>query len=695
MTRSASCRALVAVALVAASLVACGDDLDSADTDAGLADVGVGTDAGGADATLDTDGPDADVDADTGVDTGADATPDVVEDVTPDVEPDVGPMIDWCDGATAHLWDPLGSPDLEFFPDGLYMREDETSPTGWRLDYSLETPWIANAPPLLLDSLAAMYDLSGFGTLGGVMIRFTEPVTGVPSGEAASTTDPGWRWMRIDGETPEPVPFDAAIFEDGLTVVLWPQVPLELDAEYAFVVTRDAMADDGGCIAPSDTTRALLAGTSDDERLQQFGPTYRAALETLEIDIADVSMLSVYRTHNDIGPVVRAAADVVTRPVEWGEWQGCEPYRDFLQCETSTTVVDYRDERGLVDDTRDPVEASIPVRVWLPEGEGPWPVVVYGHGLNSRRREGELIAERVTADGFVVVAMEAVAHGEHPSADPDDDLPALRFLGMDLDAFVIDALAIRGNFNQTNLDRLRLIELLRQSPDLDGDGIDEVQTDRITYLGASLGAMCGAGLLALSPDLDAGILTIGGARLLSVVTESDLLGDYEDIINFVIGSEVLFDRIVPVAQHIVDPADPGLWAAHVLKDRFDDRTPPSVLVNVGMADEVVPPGSGFALARALGAPHLGPVVAPVDTIETVEGPVEGNLADGTRTAAYFQMDRVSRGDAPPRAATHIETAKSDETAEMIRAFLEPWRDGEVPVILDPYPIVETPPLPEE
>jgi hypothetical protein len=91
-----------------------------------------------------------------------------------------------------------------------------------------------------------------------------------------------------------------------------------------------------------------------------------------------------------------------------------------------------------------------------------------------------------------------------------------------------------------------------------------------------------------------------------------------------------------------------------------------------------------ALARALGIPHLAPVVQRVELIDVIEsGPVEGNWADGERTAAFFQFDRVTIDDRV-REATHVDSAKCDETAHMIRTFFGAWADGEVPVIDDPF-----------
>jgi dienelactone hydrolase len=608
--------------------------------------------------------------------------PDAAVDAAPPPSP-------FCEGAVAHRWDPLDPAEPDFFPDGLLVRPEPTSPTGWRLELSPESaPWTRRAPALLVESLLSMNDLSGFGALGGALLRFTGPVNAVPLTAEDSVTGP-WQWWDLSPEVPERVPFEAKVLEDGLTVVLWPLRPLRLNALHALVVTTDARADDGGCIAPAPTTRDLLLGETsalpNAARIATFAPTYRDAVARLGLTPSDVSVVSVFPTHDDLRPVRAAATAVRERPVAWGPSGGCMEVDGLIECEASTTVLDYRDARGMVDGAVEPREGPIPVTYWLPAGgDGPFPLIVYGHGLNSRRDEGRIIAERVTSAGFAVLAMEAVEHGSHPFIDPAEaGEDALRFLGLDLAGLKIDAFRLAGNFNQTNIDRVRLIGLLRQDGDPDGDGVPEFDTQRVAYIGASLGAMCGAGLLALSPDLDAAVLTIGGARLISVVTDTELVSEYRPIIGNLVGSVERFDRLVPIAQHVVDSADPGTWAAHVLTDRFDARIPPSVLANFGMSDEVVPPSAGRALARALGAPHLAPVEVPVDLVEVVEAEqLSGNRADGQRTAGFTQLATVTRnGNTEP--AGHTETAKSDEVAAQIRAFLIPWAAGEVPVIVRP------------
>lgn len=53
----------------------------------------------------------------------------------------------------------------------------------------------------------------------------------------------------------------------------------------------------------------------------------------------------------------------------------------------------------------------IPVKIYLPEGPGPFPVVIHSHGLGGSREASTMILEQIAAAGFVVVALQ------HPGSD--------------------------------------------------------------------------------------------------------------------------------------------------------------------------------------------------------------------------------------------------------------------------------------
>jgi hypothetical protein len=689
VTSSSVMRFLLVCSLFSAGLFACADDeTEEGRTTQPDTSVDTGSDSSDPDAGGSDTGDAGEGDGISG-DTDADPRPE---------EPD------WCQGATAHLWDPVAATELEFFPDGTLVRADDTTPTGLRLDISAETaPWYDSTPDLLKESFAGFNDLSGFGTMGAALLRFSAPVVGLPETADESLTNTAYQWYDMGADPPERIPFEVRVLEEGQAVVLWPLRPLRAATEHAVVVTTDARAADGECISPSAATRSLLFGDEPvSERIGRFAPAWRETAERLGFEPQEITAMTVFTTHNDfliLRDLNEAAADDAA---EWLEPGDCIEEGQTLQCEGRTTILDYRGENGLVDPNIEPVEGEIPVTYWLPrEGEGPFPLLVYGHGLNSERDEGYEIARRVASIGMAVISMEAAEHGEHPSVSEAErnggalELPALRFLGIDLTNLKIRSRQIRGNIDQTNLDRLRLMRLLRSDGDINGDGVPEFDTSRIAYIGASLGAICGAELLALSPDIDAGALVIGGGRLISIVTDMEMLASYRPLLDSLIGDPRLFDRLMPVGQHLVDASDPASWAPFIIHERLDGRTPPSIMMVVGTSDEIVPPSAGRNYARSIDIPHLAPVVQPVGLIDVIEeGPVVGNFSDGTRTAAFFQLDRVTR-NGEVQVAGHVETAKSDETAAMVRQFFGDWAAGEVPQISDPYLELGTPALPGE
>ena len=89
-------------------------------------------------------------------------------------------------------------------------------------------------------------------------------------------------------------------------------------------------------------------------------------------------------------------------------------------------------------------------------------------------------------------------HGDHPTRDPASQLTALDVLGVSILDLRIDPVQLRGNFNQTILDYLQLLQLIRQKPDFDQDGLNDLNPETIVYFGVSLGGMLGAGFTALA-----------------------------------------------------------------------------------------------------------------------------------------------------------------------------------------------------
>lgn len=681
MTRSSSLRAVVLFA-AAAFTAACGDDTPNQDPD-------VGVDAGDVAA-------DAHDTSDAADETGGDVPDGEDAETSPDVIP-----IEWCDGSVAHRYDPLVAEELLLFPDDVFTVADADSTTGRRISLTAEhAPWIAEIPSLLGNVAEDMGTLSGFSTNGAVVLRFDASVTGFPATAEEALTGETVQLFDLSVDPPERVPFEYESLDEGRDALLWPLRPLALGAQHALILTQSLTADDGSCVRPSPFTQDVLQGRTSDgaplsDRAAALREEWMRALDVTGVSPEDVTGMTTFTVHDDLGPLVAAANDVRTSGFpELINDATCAPFQDtYRECELQVRAHDYRID-GWIQTGAPQDEWVLNVTLWLPDGEEPAPLIMFGHGLNGERESGDDVAKVLLPLGAAVVAVDAMNHGEHPTAPNDLELAALTFLGIDLGALHLDALALRGNFDQSNLDRLQVLRALMAATDVDGDGVDDLDPERVGYWGISLGGMLGSGLAAISSELDAVVLSVAGGRLLSFATDTSEVADYLPLLVNILGSEELFRRLVPVAQVVVDPADPATLARHILDGSLHDGTGPSVLFPVALKDETVPPETGFALARALGAPQIGEAFEPLDVIEQVEAPLQGNITASGTTAAYMQYDRVERRGSIV-SATHGNMPLSAEAKLQATRFLTTWMAGETPEIIDPYVSRETPPLVEE
>lgn len=596
---------------------------------------------------------------------------------------------DWCEGEVAHLYAPLTSEELEMFPDDLLTVEDPTSPTGLRPDPRPEVAgWVEGVPEAFLSVVDGLRLTSGFARGGGIVLRFSGPLGEVAAvdleGDASSL-----KLLDLGGDEPVGVPYRTEQSEDGTQLLVSPLAPLRPGTRHALVLTTGHLTPSGSCVRPSATTRGLLAGTAAAPLLAPMLPRYAELLELTGLRPDEVSAAALFTTHDELQRMARVAADVRTFRYDWEPGTTCTPdqERNLERCEGSFVAWDYRTQDKVVGD--DPVSTwTLKVSMWRRLGERrALPVVIFGHGMNSSRGEGRVVAERLAELGFAVVASDAMSHGEHPVTE-DPGAAGVRFLGLDLSGPRFDAPDLRGQFDQTAVDRLQLLQLLRRAPDMDGDGLDDVDPDQMVYMGISLGGMLGSSLLTLDEGLDAGVLSVAGGHLATFATDTELTQLVLPLLAILLGSEDAVSRFLMVAQAAIDGSDPMVYGAHLLQDRLVGDVAPHLLLPVAMEDTIVPPETGKALARALGLPHLGAVAVPVEglTVDSGSGPWSENL-DG-RTAGYFQYDRVV-DDGELEIAGHNNTPLSEESVHQWRRFFESWLEGRTEIV-DPYIELGTP-----
>lgn len=563
-------------------------------------------------------------------------------------------------------YDPANASVVEMWPDPLLST---SSPAGVGLDPSPDKAmWIRELNSLLAPSLEQASEVGGFARSGGVLFRFTADVD----------VEDAVRF--IDLERGQEVPFELEQSQDGTMVMIQPIDVLAPGARHVVAVTKSATSS-AGCVGPSPIMEQLIAGAAPEPRFEAVAGDYPPAIDGAGLEASQVIAATTFMTHGDHGAVVHAAEHARAQSYEWASAPTCEPGPGQRRCEASFEANDYRHD--LVVANEPAAQARVPVTFTLPSATGPRPLLLFGHGLGGNRHNldgADAIAEEL---GIVVVAMDALRHGDHPTAAA---ISETAFLGLDVsDEAPLDTLALKSNFNQTSLDRLQLVELLKANPDIDGDGSPDIDVDHIGYWGISLGGLLGPGTLAISDDIEIAILSVGGGKLTRFVQDSTEVEELLGLLATLLGGPDELNALMVVMQSVVDGGDPMTWGAHVLRDRPLGGEGPHLLLPLAMFDDVVPPSTGKALARALRAPQVMPVTEAVAPLPSIEAPVTGNV-DG-RTVGYFQLDRI--GD-PPQEAQH-GTPSSAEAMLQARHFLETWMTG-TPEIIDPYEALGTPPL---
>lgn len=575
-------------------------------------------------------------------------------------------------------FDPAASFEVELWPDPALQVDDAASPSGVRLEPAADRAlWIEKISPILVDVVQEqMRAAGGFGRNGGAVFRFTGPIDGLPDSVEASLDSDAARWLDLSSDPPTPVPFAVEQSPDGAIVLLQPAVTLDPATEYLVTIGASVQSA-GGCVATSPAMGARLGDATTGDALARAG-----------LAPSQVVAATTFTTHADEDVVITAAGDAQGRSFAWATAPTCQDATGFRECDGTFEAQDYRGADLEVGPSPQGTY-EVPVTIYLPATPGPHPVLVFGHGLSGTRTSfGSLVTDFVQELGVAVVATDALRHGDHPtrSAETAADT-AVDFLGLDLEGEIpIDTRALTSNFNQTVLDRVQLVELIKANADVDGDGTPDLDVQRMGYWGISLGGLLGPGLLALSDDLQIGVLTVGGGKLTDVIRDGSALGGLLGALEGLFGGPGEFAAMLAVVQSVLDRGDPASWGTRVLRDRPGGGVGPHLLLPVANEDEVVPPSSGRALARALELPHMQPVATAVAPLVPVTGPLAGNL-DGV-TAGFFQFDRI---EDPPVPATHI-AALSDEMMEQARHFVRTWLDDGTPEIVDPYPVVGTPPL---
>lgn len=408
------------------------------------------------------------------------------------------------------------------------------------------------------------------------------------------------------------------------------------------------------------------------------GSHYADLDDTLgDLGVSDIVLAFDFVVGDGTGPM-RSMAEQRALPEAW-TWDSIDdadegvnlPDGTWMRLEGSFTTTQFLGDDGrlvFADDGAVMPQGNVdaPLYVHVPDSvrdaePGTVPVWLFGHGIF--RDPGAYLSDLDDEDHFVDLADRAgaILVGTEWRGLSYADLPVAVGVGGDLGTIdgLTDLLA------QGVANTLSLAALLREGDLLDDPALMGLpRKSPALYFGVSLGAIEGATVIALDPDIDAAVLHVGGSTWSTMLERSSNWPVFEELV--IDGMESACERQLAFAltQLYWDPADPALYTADL-----QGRT---VLWQEAIGDDQVPNLTLETLLRGVDAPVVEPAVAVPNGLASASLPVEGPAL------TQFDPERPLPADENrPAEVTdaHYQPRKWDGMKTQVIRYLDPDDPG--------------------
>jgi hypothetical protein len=297
-------------------------------------------------------------------------------------------------------------------------------------------------------------------------------------------------------------------------------------------------------------------------------------------------------------------------------------------------------------------DSELMFQLFVPAGAKPaggWPVVIFGHGFtDSMYGAPWTVASVFASRGIATLSINAVGHGGGAAGVINVTVNGTSVVtvkaggrGIDQDGnTVIDtieglnaaaprtAVGNRDGLRQTVIDLMQLVRQVEVGVDIDGDGSADLNAARIYYAGQSLGGIYGTTLLAVEPNIKAGVPNVAGGSIVDV----SRLGAFRPLLGYALAtrtpslinvtdpSGIAFNENLPARlqlplynnvpgamaiQQALDrfewlqqSGNPVAWAEFIRKRPLAGNTAKPVLFQFATGDQVVPNTTSHAILRA-------------------------------------------------------------------------------------------------
>ncbi len=586
------------------------------------------------------------------------------------------------------------------FPDDAFLVPDPSLPTGKRLLLPLlDRP--RDVTNIVSKFRAAIGVSDGFSPIGSIIVELSEaPNQASLPFTPNDSLDPLATVGLIDVDPGSPsygarIPFELYVRSVAPTsdpanpehvLVMFPSIPLASTGQYALVISKRALAAADRPFAPSSFTSAVLGAPEAGE-----DPAVTNVRDILVPALAGIADASPPFFADDVALVtritIRSTAPFTLTPLSMREQIEQLPPSTFeidlvrsgsFNVEAVVTgtweAPEFRvDGRTIARDSNGlPIlqgTRQVPFILAIPRTarETPAPVTMYQHGNpGSAESEVPFQADRYLAEnGHAVIGFTDISNREigQDTGSQQQAILVPLFLEGVLPEFD----------TQTLGEQLAFLRFIQELDELDvvpfgaPDGLPDLDVSLpVTYDGISEGANKGQAFVPYAPEIVAAALTVGGARRAEILFYQDEVSP-DGVSTELLDSVQLFGPNVRPAEFYVgtslyqlaaDRQDPQNHVSFMYANPIEvggTFKKPSVLVQEGLRDTLIPNNATRSLVYALGAtPLIQPVAEPVLYLMQAEAPLTANV-DAQTTSGYAQYVPNGLPDLPVTPGCEVWT----------------------------------------
>lgn len=314
-----------------------------------------------------------------------------------------------------------------------------------------------------------------------------------------------------------------------------------------------------------------------------------------------------------------------------------------------------------------------PFRLTIPRAAAnrPAPVVIYAHGLGANKDLDFGVPGRNASTGVATLGIDFPNHGDRQASNGGGVFDNLSIDRLDRQIGMMTQCTLDfGSLYRALKTQLRQVDVvaklsLANLNWMKADGVPDLNVDRVSMQGTSLGGVLGSHFAALAPQLDGGIFSVTGVGITSILSESILWDTSFSKLEppAATGAEALLLRAA--IQQALDYGDP-INTLDYMRTPMAGQNRKPLLITTGAGDTIVPNASSIAAATIANLPLVGEKLYEMPGVRT-QADYDGD-GYGIRQYAPYTSP-LDLGPWITGASTHLVFARPSEQDDE-KAFLK-------------------------